>query len=359
MSKTKAPPVKRRKRLLAPLAGLVSGVVLLMTALGLFVFAQTYGPGPEATTGKLTAVTVERGQGVNAISSKLKEAGVIRSATAFRLAAKLDGRDKALRAGTYEFPSRLSMMGVLNQILEGKVVQHFVTIPEGRTAAQAVRILMATEALTGDVDVPPEGSILPETYQYEPGEARQAVLDRMLAAGRKTLDEVWASRASDLPINSKEEALILASIVEKETGIAHERPKVAAVFVNRLRQGMRLQSDPTVVYGVSKGEPLGRGLRRSELDTPTPWNTYQIDRLPITPIANPGRAALEAVLNPPATNDLYFVADGTGGHVFAETYDQHLANVAHWRLVEAGAITVENDSRVATVEAKTVTRVAP
>ncbi|UDF02276.1 endolytic transglycosylase MltG [Asticcacaulis sp. AND118] len=339
MAKQKARPAPRRKnrRLLAPVAGLMSGIVLLLLAAGLFVFANTYGPGPWAKSGNVTAVTVERGQGLNAIARKLKDAGVIRSVTFFRVAAKLDGRDNALRAGTYEFPSRLSLIGVLNQVLEGRVVQHFVTIPEGRTSAQAVRILAATKGLTGDADVPPEGSILPETYQFEIGESRQAVLERMLSAGRETLDELWAARAKDLPLKSKEEALILASVVEKETGLAEERPRVAAVFVNRLRMGMRLQSDPTVVYGVSKGEPLGRGLKRSELDTPSPWNTYLIDGLPVTPIANPGKASLEAVLNPPSTKDVYFVADGTGGHVFAETYDQHLANVARWRQIEAQA----------------------
>ncbi|BBF82277.1 endolytic transglycosylase MltG [Asticcacaulis excentricus] len=339
MAKQKARPAPRRKdrRLMAPVAGLLSGIVLLLLAAGLFVFANTYGPGPSAKSGNVTAVTVERGQGLNAIARKLKQQGVIRSVTFFRIAAKLDGRDNALRAGTYEFPSRLSMIGVLNQILEGRVVQHFITIPEGRTSAQAVRILMATKGLTGDVEVPPEGSILPETYQYEIGETRQSVLDRMLAAGRETLDELWATRAQDLPLKTKEEALILASVVEKETGLAHERPKVAAVFVNRLRQGMRLQSDPTVVYAVSKGEPLGRGLRRSELDTPSPWNTYLIDGLPVTPIANPGKESLKAVLNPPSSKDVYFVADGTGGHVFAETYEQHLINVAKWRQIEAQA----------------------
>jgi len=337
MKKKKARPAPQRKnrRLMAPVAGLLSGIVLLLLAAGLFVFANTYGPGPVAKSGTVTSVTVERGQGLNAIAQKLEDQRVIRSALFFRLASKLDGRDTSLRAGTYEFASRLPMMGVLNQILEGKVVQHFVTIPEGRTSAQAVRILMATQGLSGDVDVPPEGSILPETYQYEPGETRQAVLERMLSAGRETLDALWAKRAPDLPLKSKEEALILASVVEKETGLAEERPKVAAVFVNRLRTGMRLQSDPTVVYGVSKGEPLGRGLKRSELDTATPWNTYLIDGLPVTPIANPGKAALAAVLNPPESRALYFVADGTGGHVFAETYDEHLANVARWRVIEA------------------------
>ncbi|MFT4091972.1 MAG: endolytic transglycosylase MltG [Asticcacaulis sp.] len=324
------------KRRITPVLAVFAGLLVLVAALGLYVF----GPGPAAPAGKVTPVTVERGQGLNAIARKLEDAGVIRSATIFKVAARLSTQPKGLRAGTYEFPSRLPMIGVLNHLLEGRVVQHFVTIPEGRTSAQAVRILMATEGLTGDVAVPPEGAILPETYQYEPGESRQAVLDRMLSAQRKLMDELWMQRAIDLPVKTKEEALILASVVEKETGIASERPQVAAVFVNRMRLGMRLQSDPTVVYGVSKGEPLGRGLRRSELDAHTPWNTYQIDGLPITPIANPGKAALMAVLNPPQTSDLYFVADGTGGHVFAKTYDQHLENVARWRAIESSGVAI-------------------
>jgi UPF0755 protein len=333
----KGRPAKPRKakRLIAPVAGLLSGLFLLFLAVLLGVYAQAFGPGPVARdNAEVTSVSLKQGMGVIAIAKTLKEAGVIRSETAFRLAAKVSGRDNAMRAGTYEFDSRQPLFSVLKQIQDGKVVQHFVTIPEGRTSAQAVRILMAVEALKGDVDIPPEGSVLPETYQYEPGETRQAVLDRMLDAGRKTLNDLWAKRQPGLPINTPEEALILASVVEKETGIATERPRVAAVFVNRLRKGMRLESDPTVVYGVSKGEPLGRGLRRSELDTATPWNTYLISRLPITPIANPGKASIEAVLNPAQTNDIFFVADGTGGHVFAETYDQHLVNVANWRKIE-------------------------
>lgn len=331
------PQAPRRAGLLAPIAGLLAGVILLVFSGVLFVWAQVYGPGPQAMQGRVTQVTFPMGTSVSNMGRLLQDQGVIRSALAFRVLTKLDGRGSSLKAGTYEFASGASLSNVVQQIHDGKVIRAFVTIPEGRTSAQAVRILMAVPDLIGEIEVPPEGALLPETYQYTPGETRQAVLDRMLAAGRKTLDELWETRAPDLPFKTKEEALILASVVEKETGIASERPRVAAVFVNRMRNRMRLQSDPTVIYGVSQGEPLGRGLRRSELDRKTPWNTYQIDGLPLTPIANPGRAAIEAVLNPPATDDLYFVADGTGGHVFAPNYEQHLMNVANWRRVERDA----------------------
>jgi len=317
--------------LLAPLAGLAAGLALLLISCGLFVYAQLFGPGPKAAT----QVTFAHGMSVTAMGRELERRHVIRSADLFRLAAKFRGHQSGMKAGTYDFPAGISLIGALQQIEEGRVVQTYVTIPEGKTSAQAVRILMAVQGLTGDVDVPPEGSILPETYLYQPGETRQAVLDRMLEAGRRTLDALWDKRAPGLPFANKEDALIMASIVERETGLASERPRVAAVFINRLRSGIRLGSDPTVIYGVSHGEPLGRGLTRTELDTPTPWNTYLIDKLPVTPIANPGKASLEATLNPAKTQDLYFVADGSGGHVFAASYEEHLINVAKWRAMEA------------------------
>ncbi|ESQ84392.1 hypothetical protein AEAC466_08540 [Asticcacaulis sp. AC466] len=319
------------KSILAPLAGLAAGIALLIFASFLFLYAQLFGPGPTKTT----QVSFVHGMSVTAMGRELQRRKVIHSASLFRIAAKFRGRQSDMKAGTYDFPAGISLIGALKQIEEGRVVQTYVTIPEGRTSAQAVRILMATPNLTGDVDVPPEGSILPETYLYEPGEARQAVLERMLEAGRQTLDMLWAKRQPGLPFATKEDALIMASVVERETRIPAERPRVAAVFINRLRSGMRLGSDPTVIYGISHGEPLGRGLTRSELDTPTPWNTYLIDGLPTTPIANPGKASLEATLNPAKTQDLYFVADGSGGHVFSATYEAHLANVAKWRAMEA------------------------
>ncbi|EGF90775.1 aminodeoxychorismate lyase family protein [Asticcacaulis biprosthecium C19] len=322
--------------LLAPVAGLVAGIVLLIMAGGMFFYAQLYGPGPKlADNAAVKEVTFQRGTSVTAMSEALEKQGVIRSANLFRIVAKMRGHANRLRAGTYAFPAGDSLVDVLVRMETGKVVRNFVTIPEGKTSAQVVRLLMAQEHLTGEIETPPEGAILPETYEFQRGETREAVLDRMLDAGRKTLDDLWAKRAPDLPFKNKEEALIMASIVERETGLAAERPRVAAVFVNRLKQGVRLGSDPTVIYGVSRGEPLGRGLTRTELDTWSPWNTYQIDKLPVTPIANPGRAAIAATLNPAKTTDLYFVADGTGGHVFAATYEEHLANVAKWRQIES------------------------
>ncbi|MBW8733381.1 MAG: endolytic transglycosylase MltG [Asticcacaulis sp.] len=320
----------RKRSFLAPLMGLFGGAVLLTLALVMFSYSLLFSPGPRADT----EVTFPRGMSVTGMGHELEKQGVIRSAAVFRLAAKLGGRSKGLHAGTYLFPKGASMMAVLKQIEDARVEQTYVTVPEGRTSAQAVRALMATPGLAGDVDVPPEGSILPESYLYQRGETRQAVLDRMLLAGRKTLDDLWVTRAKGLPFTTKEQALIMASVVERETGKPDERPRVAAVFVNRLRKGMRLESDPTVIYGITHGEPLGRGLLKAEVETPTPWNTYTNNGLPVTPIGNPGRASIAAVLNPAKTEDLYFVADGTGGHVFAATYEQHLANVAHWREIE-------------------------
>lgn len=343
---TEAPAPKKVRSLLAPLAGLAAGVLLLIFAGGLFLYAELFGPGPSP----LTRVTFAHGMSVSAMAAQLQKQRVIRSATLFRVAARLRGRENGLKAGVYEFPARVSLIGALSRIEDGKVVQTYVTIPEGRTSAQAVRILMAVKDLTGDVETPPEGSILPETYLYTPGETRQAVLERMLAAGRKTLDELWARRAPGLPYASKEDALIMASIVERETAIPAERPHIAAVFINRLKQGVRLGSDPTVIYGVSRGEPLGRGLSKAELETWTPWNTYLIDKLPVTPICNPGKASIAAVLNPAQSNDLYFVANGAGGHVFSATYEQHLANVAKWRAVE-NQVDVYTSSAVADADA--------
>ena len=319
-------------------AGVLSALataVLLGVAVLAWAVASYTAAGPEAREGDETIVVLRSGAGVIEIGSTLAEAGVIRSATAFRVAAQLTGADRGLRAGEYRIESRASLADVVETLRSGEVVRHFVTIPEGWSVAQAIDILNAETVLTGQVsEIPAEGSLMPDTYEVTRGETRDAVIARMQAAQTALMEELWPTRAQGLPFSTPEQAVILASIVEKETGIAAERPRVAAVFVNRLRLGMRMESDPTVIYGVSRGRPLGRGLRRSELDRPTPYNTYQIAGLPPTPIANPGRAAIEAVLNPPQTQDLFFVADGTGGHIFAPSYEQHLANVARWRAIE-------------------------
>lgn len=308
---------------------LVVGVVILLGAAWIYS-----GPGPAAKAGDKTTVILRKGASLPEIASSLERGGVIRSSSIFMTAAKATGAARGLKAGEYEFASRASMATILDAIRHGRIVRHWITIPEGLTSDMVMDILNKSDVLTGDAATPPEGAILPETYEVQRGEDRAAVLQRMMDDRDKLLNQLWAHRQEGLPYRSKEEAVTMASIVEKETGKASERPQVAAVFINRLRTGMRLDTDPTVIYGISRGRPLGRGLRRSELDTPTPYNTYRIDGLPPTPIANPGRAALAAALNPAKTNDLYFVADGTGGHVFASTLEQHNANVAKWRQIE-------------------------
>ena len=309
------------------------GLFLLVALIA--VWAVYYAPGPSARQGQTTVVTLPSGLGVSAIAARMKAAGVIRSTDLFRAAATLTGADRRLRAGEYEVPSGTSLAGVLNLLVEGRVVRHFVTLPEGWSSLQAVDILNKEAVLTGTVaETPEEGSLWPDTYEVSRGDTRQSVIDRMQRAATENLRLLWSQRSPATVARTPEEAVILASIVEKETALAAERPRVAAVFSNRLRAGMRLESDPTIVYGVTKGRPLGRGIRRSELLAPTPWNTYQINGLPPTPIANPGKEAVKAVLNPTADPALFFVADGSGGHAFALTYDEHLQNVARWRQIE-------------------------
>lgn len=321
-------------------AGVLSGLataVLIGIAVLAWAFASYTSDGPPARSGDDTVVVLRSGAGVSEIAGTLAEAGVVRSPTAFRIAAQLTGADRGLRAGEYRIESRASLADVLATLRGGDVARHFVTIPEGWSVAQTIDILNDEDILTGTItEIPAEGSLMPATYEVTRGESRQSVIERMQQAQVALMEELWPQRAQGLPFSTPEQAVTLASIVEKETGLAEERPQVAAVFVNRLRLGMRLESDPTVVYGVSGGRPLGRGLRRSELARETPYNTYQIAGLPPTPISNPGRAAIEAVLNPPASRALFFVADGTGGHSFASTYQEHLNNVARWRAIEQG-----------------------
>jgi UPF0755 protein len=331
-----APKAKRSGVVAAALAASVTISLFLIAGLA-WAWSVYYAPGPAAREGDATVVTLPSGSGVSAIAARLKNAGVIRSTDMFKAAATLSGADRRLRAGEYEVPTGASLKSVIRLLTDGRVVRHFVTIPEGWSSAQAVDILNAEAILTGTIDeVPEEGSLWAETYEVARGETRAAVIARMQRTAAENLAELWAARSPDTVVRTPEEAVILASIVEKETGVARERPRVAAVFSNRIRLGMRLQSDPTIIYGITKGRPLGRGIRLSELQRDTGWNTYLIDGLPPTPIANPGRQALEAVLAPPRTDELFFVADGTGGHAFARTYAEHVVNVSRWRAIEAG-----------------------
>ena len=330
-----APKRQRSGRATALLAASATFSLFLIAAI-VAAWSVFYAPGPAARDGgDTTIVTLPSGAGVGAIAANLKAAGVLRSTDMFKAAAPLTGADRKLRAGEYEVPSRASLRSVLVLLVEGKVVRHYVTLPEGWSSAQAVDILMREPLLTGEIPTTPEeGSLWPDTYEIARGDTRASVIARMTRAQADNLARLWAARSPRTVVKSPEEAVILASIVEKETAVASERPRVAAVFSNRLRIGMRLESDPTIVYGITQGRPLGRGIRRSALARPTEWTPDQLDGLPPTPLATPGGEALAAVLNPPVSDELFFVADGTGGHAFARTYDEHLANVARWREIE-------------------------
>lgn len=302
---------------------------------GLFYYAKAEFDGPGPLTHS-TVVTIPKGEGVNAIASRLEREGIISDRRLFVAATFYFGAQAKLKAGDYAIEARASMRDVLDTLVEGRAILYSVTIPEGFTSQQVVERLKEHPELSGEItEVPPEGSLLPETYRFARNTDRMDLIRRMQDAQKRFLDKVWESRAKDLPISTKEEAVILASIVEKETGRADERARVAAVFLNRLRRGMKLASDPTIIYGLVGGRgSLGRPILQSELDKQTPYNTYLIKGLPPTPIANPGRAAIEAVLRPSDTKDLYFVADGTGGHVFAASLAEHRKNVARWREIE-------------------------
>ena len=290
-------------------------------------------PGPLT---EQTVFTVPRGASVDRVAELLDEAGVITSAGLFRIAARLSDDGRAVRFGEYAIPPGASMEDVLDLLRSGRVVQYFVTIPEGLTSWDIVELLRAEPLLSGDVDtLPAEGTLAPDTYSVGRGDSRQSVIRRMQALQRERLETAWARRDENLPISTMEEALILASLIEKETGVPEERGVIAGVFHNRLRRGMRLQTDPTIIYGITEGRgALDRPIRRSDIDRPTPWNTYTIDGLPPTPIANPGLASLLAAVQPDETDALYFVADGTGGHAFASTLAEHNRNVAAWRAIE-------------------------
>jgi len=311
----------------------VSALVLIAGLLAYFIIDRFERPGPLTAD---TVILIPQGSGVDAIARQLHEAGAIEDPLVFRLGVRLLRAGRELRAGEYLFPVALSNRDVIELLRSGQTVVRRLTLAEGLTSQEIVALLEQAEALEGAVDsVPPEGSLLPETYHYARGDDRGELVARMGRARDELLSELWPRRAPNLPVATPEEAVVLASIVEKETGIAGERPQVASVFVNRLRKGMRLQSDPTVVYGLTGGTgPLGRALTRKDLQAPSPYNTYLNPGLPPGPIANPGRAALEAVLNPAQTPFLYFVADGSGGHAFAKTLAEHNRNVAKWRKLQ-------------------------
>ena len=283
-----------------------------------------------------TKLVIAKGAGLQAISRQLADAQVVEGPTAFRLAASWQGKAKALQAGEYEFQPGATPRAVMDKLAAGEVVIHQITLAPGRTVRQMLEELRGETALEGEVSpLPAEGSLLPETYHFILGETRNQLIGRMKKAMDEALAQAWAARIEGLPLNNPQELLILASIVERETGLATERPHVAAVFVNRLKKGMRLQSDPTTIYDLSGGlGVMDRPLTKADLERATPHNTYAIDRLPPGPIANPGRASLMAAARPLASDDLYFVADGTGGHVFSATLEGHNKNVANWRRVE-------------------------
>ena len=289
------------------------------------------------TEDKVVILTREDDDGP--IADQLEKAGVIENATLFAVMTMLDGQRNALKRGEYEFRAGISMREVEDLLARHRVVRHKLSIPEGLTSEQIVERMKDSDLLVGDVkEIPREGSLYPDTYVFERGDSRAALIAHMTAEQTKMVNEIWAKRAPDLPIKSPGELVTLASIVEKETGKADERPRVAGVFVNRLMKHMRLQSDPTIVYGLVFGKgTLGHSITKAELQEATPYNTYAIDGLPPGPICNPGRLAMEAVANPARSRDLFFVADGTGGHAFAETLDQHAKNVAHWRQIEKDA----------------------
>jgi UPF0755 protein len=326
-------------RLVARLAGGL-GILALLLVIAAFAGWRWFErwldrPGPLAAE---TVLVLPRG-GLEKVAARLEEAGIVEPGWAFVLAARLQGRERTLKAGEYRFTAGITPRAVLDLLESGRVVLHRITIPEGLTTAEVHALLEAAEVLEGPLPEPgPEGTLLPETWLVPRGEPRARLLERMREAMRASLAELWERRAPDLPYTRPEEAVILASLVERETPKKEEQPLVAAVFVNRLKRGMRLQSDPTVIFALTGGRNnLDRPLTRKDLELDHPFNTYRIDGLPPAPIANPGRAALEAALAPAAVDYLYFVADGTGGHAFARTLAEHNRNVARWRRIRDSA----------------------
>ena len=333
------PPPRRsrasRGQVVVFLNFMISLIMIVVIGAGVAVYfgkKSFDGQGPSTTD---ETFLVKPNSGVQEIADGLERRGLISDARVFRLGVRAYRNDAALKAGEYEVKAGASMRDIMELLKSGKSVLYSLTIPEGLTVEQAFRRIAEHEALTGDMPatIPPEGTLAADTQRFTRGATRQAIIDKMTASQKKLVDEVWARRADGLPLADENELVTLASIVEKETGKGDERSRVAAVFINRLNKGMRLQSDPTIIYGLfgGAGKPADRPIYQSDIQKPTPYNTYVIDGLPPGPIANPGKAALEAVANPSKTQELYFVADGTGGHVFAVTLEEHNQNVKRWR----------------------------
>jgi UPF0755 protein len=295
-----------------------------------FLLALCLAACSGGSASKDTVVVIKSGSSLTAAARSLEEAGAIESADGFLRYAKIFGGDTSIKPGEYQIEAGMDSDEILELLQSGKTFQRFVVVPPGMPSILVHERLMATDLLTGAAPIPAEGSILPDSYAYTRGESRAAVLKRMQDAMSKTLAELWANRKPTTVAKTPQEAIILAGIVEKETSKPEERRTVAGVYSNRVRIGMKLQADPTVIYPVTKGKPLGRRILRSELNTDNGYNTYARAGLPIGPIANPGKDSIAAVLDPEPTRYIYFVADGTGGHVFAETLAQHNANVEKW-----------------------------
>jgi UPF0755 protein len=342
------PPPKRSERARNPFVVVGNAIitiilVLMIGAGGVYVYGkkmlESAGPLAEDKIVNIPARSKTR-----EIAETLQREGVIDiNPWVFMGAAFALKASSELKPGEYAFQKNASLRDVIGTIVEGKVVQHAVTIPEGLTSEQIVARLSENDIFAGTVrEMPREGTLLPETYKFPRGTTRDQVIQRMQQSQKRVLGEIWERRNPDVPLRTLEQLVTLASIIEKETGKADERSRVAAVFVNRLRQRIKLQSDPTIIYGLVGGKgTLGRPIKRSEIQQPSPYNTYVVDGLPPGPIANPGRASLEAAANPARTRDLYFVADGTGGHAFTKTYDQHQKNVAKLRTLEKQ---IQNDT---------------
>lgn len=337
---TVAMPIRRSASARHPLIvignAIISIFVLLAIVAGvvLFIGKQRFeepGPLPQDRV-----VNIPHGSGMRDIADVLSQQGVIDQPWVFIGSVLVLKAREDLKAGEYQFKAHSSLRDVVATMVEGKVVTHQVSVPEGLTSQQIVSRLLEDDVLTGDIKaIPREGSLLPDTYNFTRGVTREQMIDRMQQAQQRLVREIWDHRSPDLPIKTPDQLVVLASLVEKETGKPEERTRVAAVFVNRLKQKIKLQSDPTIIYGLVGGKgTLGRPIMKSEITQPTPYNTYLIDGLPPGPISNPGRAALEAAANPARTRELYFVADGTGGHAFAETYEQQQKNVARLRSIE-------------------------